>query len=170
MLLGYAFTILNYLLYCVSRFCKKKYQMLTLDLLAKVAFIAGLIFMGSLSGAYSIVANFFWLIFANIKERRGRNWPGVYGAFQLILVGILIFQFEGISSILIFCSSTLALLSVWWLSPQKMRLVGILVNVITLAYQLSIGNWAGLCELIVMASTLASYPKYRRVGEASAQA
>lgn len=82
MLLGYAFTILNYLLYCVSRFCKKKYQMLTLDLLAKVAFIAGLIFMGSLSGAYSIVANFFWLIFANIKVRRGRNWPGVYGGFS----------------------------------------------------------------------------------------
>ena len=35
MILGYTFTALNYLLYCVSRFCEKKYQMLTLDLLAK---------------------------------------------------------------------------------------------------------------------------------------
>lgn len=66
MLLGYAFTALNYLLYCVSRFCKKKYQMLTLDLLAKVAFVIGLFFMGSLSGVFSMLVTFFYLIAANI--------------------------------------------------------------------------------------------------------
>lgn len=161
MLLGYGFTALNYLLYCISRFCKKKYQMLTLDLLAKVAFVTGLVFMGSLSGAYSMLANFFWLIFANIKERKEAAWPAVYVFFQVVLVGILILQFEGISSILVFASSTITLFSVWWLPPQKMRISGVVVNVITLMYQLSIRNWAGLCELAVIASTLVSYIKYR---------
>lgn len=161
MILGYTFTALNYLLYCVSRFCKKKYQMLTLDLLAKIAFVLGLMFMGSLSGAYSMLANFFWLIFANIKERKGKRWPVIYAIFEILLVCILIFQFEGISSILVFTSSTLTLFSVWWLPPQKMRLTGIIVNVITLMYQLSIRNWAGLCELAVITSTLLSYFKYK---------
>lgn len=135
--------------------------MLTVDLLAKIAFVTGLVFMGSLSGAYSILANFFWLIFANIKERKEKKWPLVYAFFQILLVAILLFQFEGISSVLIFISSTITLVSTWWLSPQKMRMTGILVNIITLAYQLSIKNWAGLCELAVIASTLISYIKYR---------
>lgn len=161
MVLGYGFTILNYLLYCVSRFCKKKYQMLTCDLLAKIAFVLGLYFMGSLSGAYSIFANFFWLIFANVKERKEKSWPIVYAFFQVVLIYIMISNFEGISSVLIFVSSTITLLSTWWLEPQQMRITGIAVNIITLMYQLSIKNYAGLCELVVIASTLVSYVKYR---------
>lgn len=161
MIWGYAFTALNYLLYCVSRFCKKKYQMLMVDLFAKIAFVTGLVFMGSLSGAYSILANFFWLIFANVKERKGKRWPLAYLFFQILLVCIMVFQYEGISSVLVFISSTITLVSTWWLSPQQMRMTGIPVNIITLAYQLSIKNWAGLCELAVIASTLISYAKYR---------
>ncbi len=160
-ILGYSFTALNYLLYCVSRFCKKKYQMLTLDLMAKIAFVIGLVFMGSLSGAYSMMANFFWLIFANIKERKEKRWLAIYIIFEILLICILLFQFEGISSVLVFTSSSLTLFSVWWLPPQKMRITGIVVNIITLMYQLSIQNWAGLFELAVITSTLLSYVKYR---------
>lgn len=78
MIMGYIFTVLNYLLYCISRFCKKKYQMLALDLLAKIAFIIGLFFMGSFSGVFSMLVNFCYLIAANIKERKKRRWPALY--------------------------------------------------------------------------------------------
>ena len=53
--LGYHFTVLNYFLYSVSRFFKEKYQMRACDLLAKIAFVFGLLFMGSLSGAFSMM-------------------------------------------------------------------------------------------------------------------
>lgn len=162
MLLGYAFTALNYLLYCISRFCKKKYQMLTFDLLAKIAFIIGLFFMGSLSGVFSMLVTFFYLIAANIKERRNCRWTLAYVFFQLLLIYIMLMSFAGISSILIFISTSIALLSVWWLPPQKMRIAGSIGNIITLMYQLSIQNWAGLCELAVIASNFTSYLKYRR--------
>lgn len=75
--LGYSFTLLNYIFYSISRFCDKKYKMLTLDLLAKVSTIVALFFMGSLSGAYSMFVSFVILIAANIKERKQGKWPMV---------------------------------------------------------------------------------------------
>lgn len=162
MVLGYIFTVLNYLLYCVSRFCKKKYQMLALDLLAKIAFIIGLFFMGSFSGVFSMMVNFCYLIAANIRERTHRKWTWLYLIFQAALVFIMIQNFAGISSLLIFISTSIALLSVWWLPPQQMRLAGSIGNIITLLYQLSIQNWAGLCELLVITSNITSYLKYRK--------
>lgn len=59
--LGYSFTLLNYIFYSISRFCDKKYKMLTLDLLAKVSTIVALVI----------------LIAANIKEREQGKWSMV---------------------------------------------------------------------------------------------
>ena len=166
MVWGYSFTALNYLLHCISRFCKKKYQMLIFDLAAKIAFILGLYFMGSMGGALSIVVNFFYLIFGTIKERRGCKWPALYTIFQLLLLLVLIKTFVGLSSILVFMSTSITLFSIWWMPPQKMRVLGIVTNVITLVYQLSIQNWAGLCELAVITSNTVSYVKYRKSAKA----
>ena len=162
MVLGYSFTALNYLLHCISRFCKKKYQMLIFDLAAKIAFILGLYFMGSMGGALSIVVNFFYLILGTIKETKGYKWPALYAFFQLLLLLVLIKTFVGISSILVFMSTSITLFAIWWMPPQKMRVLGIVTNVITLVYQLSIQNWAGLCELAVITSNTVSYVKYRK--------
>lgn len=164
-LLGYFFTVLNYAFYCASRFLRKKHNMLTLDLLAKISSVIGLAFLGSLGGAYSMVVNFGYLISANIKERQGKRWPGLYILFQGLLLWVMVHNFVGISSVLVFCSTSIALFAVWWLPPQKMRLAGLTANCFTLAYHLSLQNWAGLCEFAVIASNLTSYLKYRRSAE-----
>lgn len=160
--LGYLFTVLNYAFYCISRFCRKKNQMLLLDLLSKISFVIGMVFMGSLSGAYSMLVNFTYLIFANIKERKQYKWPALYIIFQLLLICTMINSFAGISSILICISTSISLLSVWWLSPQKMRLAGLAANVSTLLYHFSLRNWAGLCEILVIGSNIVSYVKYKK--------
>ena len=162
LILGYLFTVLNYGFYCASRFCKKKEQMLLLDLMSKLAFVVGLVFMGSLSGAYSMIVNFVYIIFANIKERKQYKWPVLFWLFQLLLVAVLLISFDGISSILVFATVSVNLVAVWWLPPQKMRAVGLVCNVFTLLYHVSLQNWAGACELIVAASNLVSLLKYRR--------
>lgn len=164
-LLGYLFTVLNYGFYCASRFLGKKQKMLTLDLLAKISSVIGLAFLGSLSGAYSMVVNVGYLISANIKERKHYRRPGLYVLFQLALLWVMIRSYSGLPSILVFCSTSIALFAVWWLPPQKMRLAGLTANCFTLAYHLSLQNWAGLCEFAVIASNLTSYLKYRRAGE-----
>ena len=159
---GYFFTILNYIFYCISRFCRKKYQMLTLDLLAKIAFILGLYFLGSMSGVYSMAVTFFYLICANIKERLNRRWMGLYIFNEVLLVYVMIHSFAGLSSVFIFVSTSIALLAVWWLPPQQMRIAGLVGNIMTLLYNLSIRNWAGLFELAVIFSNFSSFLKYMR--------
>lgn len=161
LVLGYIFTVFNYVFYCISRFCRKKYQMLTLDLLAKLSTFIALFFLNSLSGAYSMLVSFVILIAANIKERKNGRWLPMYAAFQLSLVIIMIWKFAGISSILVFVTSTISLLSIWWLNPQKMRVAGMATSVSSLLYQISIQNWAGLLEIIVICSNVLSFSKYK---------
>ena len=135
--------------------------MLTLDLLAKLSTFIALFFLNSLSGAYSMLVSFVILIAANIKERKNGRWLPMYAAFQLSLVIIMIWKFAGISSILVFVTSTISLLSIWWLNPQKMRVAGMATSVSSLLYQISIQNWAGLLEIIVICSNVLSFSKYK---------
>lgn len=162
LMLGYLFTIFNYVFYCISRFCNKKYQMLTLDLLAKFSTFVALYFLNALSGAYSMLASFVILIVANIKIRRNERWLPGYVLFQILLVAIMIWKFAGISSILVFLTSTISLISIWWLSPQKMRIAGMATSISSLLYQLSIRNWAGLLEIVVICSNTLSFLKYKK--------
>ena len=161
---GYLFTVLNYVFYCLSRFCRKKQAMLAFDLLAKCSVCTALFFLGSLGGSYSMMVSFFVLIAANIKERRGAKWPALYALFEALLVGILIREFAGISSVLVFLTSSLSLLSIWWFPPQKMRIASLVTSSMSLLYMLSIRNWAGLLEILVLGSNALSYLKYRNNG------
>ena len=160
--LGYLFTAINYVCYCGSRFAKKKYQMLMLDVVAKIFTIMGLYFMGSMSGAYSFCVGLVLLIVALYKEKTGKRWTLGYILFQSIYLLILIFTFAGVSSVLVFISSTITLICIWWLSPQNMRLLGLSCSVVYTTYQVTIRNWAGLLELAVMFSNIVSYLVYRR--------
>lgn len=162
LLIGYIFTLFNYIFYCISRFCRKKYQMLTLDLLAKLSTFVALFFLNSLSGAYSMLVSFTILIAANIKERKERIWAPVYVFFEALLIFIMIWKFAGISSILVFLTSSISLLSIWWLKPQKMRIAGMATSITSLFYQISIKNWAGLLEIVVICSNILSFAKYKR--------
>lgn len=159
--LGYLFTVINYVFYCISRFAEKKTTILFLDLIAKIFTILGLYCLGSLSGAISFIITFFLLIVANIKEQKNKKWLLGFIIFQTLYILTVIYQYDGLPSILIFGTSSVNLLCVWWLSPQNMRVVGGFNSIFYLAYQISIKNWAGLIEILVILSNALSYLKYR---------
>lgn len=161
-LLGYFFTALNYLIYCISRFASSKKTMLFLDLLSKIFMAIGLYFLNSLSGAYMTIVIFFMLIVANIKEQLNKKWLCWYVFFQSLYFVILFFTYDGFSSILITTTVSTALFSVWWLKPQQMRLVSFLNGFTYLTYQISIKNWAGLLEILLILSNFFSFLKYRK--------
>jgi hypothetical protein len=102
------------------------------------------------------------LIVANIKEKLNKKWLFGYLLFQLLYLIVLFYTYEGISSVLVVLSSSITLLCIWWLPPQQMRFIGGLNCFIFLAYQISIKNWAGLLEILVIISNLFSYLKYRK--------
>ena len=161
--LGYFFTFINYVCYCISRFVKTKQMMLFLDLIAKIFTIAGLYCLGSLSGAYLFCITFFLLIVANIKEKQKKRWVIGYWIFQGLYIFILGSAFEGISSVLVFTTSSITLYCIWWLPPQKMRIIGGWNSILYLLYQISIKNWAGLIEIAVIYSNFAAYLKYKKI-------
>ena len=161
-ILGYLFTVLNYVCYCLSRFMKQKSAILALDLVAKIFTALGLYCLSSLSGAYIYMIAFAMLIIANIKERIHKEWLWGYILFQSLYFIILYITYVGISSILVVLTASIKLFSVWFLSPQKMRFLGGINSLTFLAYQISIKNWAGLLEIFSLLSNVFSFIKYKK--------
>ena len=139
-----------------------KEKILFMDLIAKIFTVAGLYCLGSLTGAYNMSMIFLMNIVCYVKERKNRKLPVLYFIFEMVFVAILIYTYDGLSSILVFTCSSLTLFANWWLSPQYMRITAVWGCVIYLAYQISIKNWAGLLEIGAFASNLISYLKYRK--------
>ncbi len=164
LLVAYGFTILNYIFYCSSRFCKEKKNMLLFDILAKISTIISLLLLSSITGAIVMCVSLIMLLVARYKEQKGMN-KYLTIILYLLFIGIyvtnLILTYKGLSSILVTTTALLTLTSVWFLKPQNMRKMGILVSTIYLFYQISIKNWAGLLEAFVIVSNIASLIKYK---------
>ena len=158
---GYFFTIINYVGFCASRFMKTKQQMLLLDLVAKIFTILGLYCLGSMTGVWSFVLMFVWLIVANIKEKYGKKWWLGFILFQILYFVILFYTYVDISSVLVFLSASIYLYCTWWLPPQQIRVIGGFNSFLYLAYQICIKNWAGLIEIFVIISNFAAFFKNR---------
>ena len=164
LLLGYVLFILNYICYCSSRYCKEKKYMLTLELVAKILTIISMYCFGSLSGAYIFIVGFVNIIVRTILEYKELDLKFLFFVFEFLYIVITVITLAGVSSILVFTSSSISLFSLWFLPPQKMRVVGIYNSFIHLFYQLSIKNYAGFLECFVILSNLTSYLKYKRSG------
>ena len=163
--LGYLFTFLNYVCYCLSRFMKHKSMMLLLDLISKILTAIGMYFLNSLSGAYIFIAVFFMLIVANIKEYLNKKWLFGYLFFQSIYLAILYYTYVDASSVLVVMTVSITLFCIWWLRPQQMRVIGGINGFTFLAYQISIKNRAGLLEIFVIISNFISYLKYKKLNK-----
>lgn len=164
-ILGYVFTTLNYICFIISRFLEKKKWIVTLDVFAKIFTIAGLYCLNSLAGSYSMVVALVFLIVLNVKERKypDRKWILVWAIFELALIAILILNFDGLASVLVFITSSITFFHTWFLPPQWMRLIGGYNCILFLCYQLIIKNWAGLLEILVMVSNFIAYYKYKKL-------
>lgn len=165
-ILGYVFTVINYVCYCISRFAKEKKTILLLDVVAKIFTIMGLYCLGSLTGSYNMILMLILLLVANYKERNTEKFGIIatvtgYIVFQVIYLVICYYTFCGLSSLLVTISSSVTLLCIWWLSPQKMRVVGGFNSFVYLSYQISIRNWAGLIEIFVIISNFVAFWKYK---------
>ena len=161
-ILGYLFTALNYICYCLGRFMKKKTSILAMSLLAKIFLSFGLYCIGSLSGAYIHAIALGMLIIVNLKENLQKRWILGYIFFQVLYLFVLYNTFIGISSILVTITATITLYSNWFLPPQKMRLSATLNSMLCMLYHITIKNWAGLLEIFALFSNVTAYIKYRK--------
>jgi hypothetical protein len=162
-IIGYALTIITYIIYCSSRFMKNKTTMLLMDMSTKMINVVALYCLSSLTGSVNMFIAILVLIAASIKEKTNKKLAGLYTIFQIAYIISLVITFNGASSILMFTASSLCLLGNWWLSPQGIRKTGIAANICYLTYQILIKNYAGLLELITLACNISSLVKYRKL-------
>ena len=164
--LAYSLTAVNYLLYCLSRYMKQKKHMLLLDIIAKIVTTISFLLLDSKTGMFNMLLAAVLLIFNYFYETKEcitkKHNTIVFIIAVLIYCGILIVTYEGITSILVFITSVISLMSNQFLSPQKMRVTGVFNSIIYLSYQILLKNWAGLLEVLVIISNSTAWVKYRK--------
>lgn len=159
-IMGTLSTLSVCLIYCVSRFQKSKKAILTLDLIAKILTIMMFFFFSAKTGIFSEMIGLSVLIIANIRVREGKKCKQLYYIYMLIYTGVLILTFDGLSSLLCTAVAMISVTSNWWFDPQKMRIADIIICALMFVLDMSIGNYAGFTELIIMTCNIVSFKKY----------
>ena len=162
---GYLFSTLNYILYCIGRFTKKKSAIMLYCLFALVmAGISNYCF-GSLTGSLTLFVQIPIVFLSYCKEKKPmqkRTMIFVYSLAVLATTIILATTFKGLSSILIYVAANLSIYSYWWMSEQQLRVTGVFIGVLFFLYCMSIRNYMGFMELLVILSNIVSYAVYQR--------
>lgn len=165
MILGYIFSIINYLFYATGRFMKNKPAILFFCVLSLTTAAISCFFFNSMSGFYSLMILVFFNIIAYFKAKKEFNKVLTYAIYiftQILITLMSIYTFKGISSIFCYISTTIAVVSVWWFNEQKMRIAGIFVCLFSFLYNLTIHNYIGILELAIIASNIISYCVYNK--------
>jgi hypothetical protein len=145
---------------------KKKEHMLLFDMIAKIVTTISFLLLNSKTGMFNMILAFVLILYNYVKEKKETTSKTqniiVFSIATSIYVVILFLTYSNISSILIFTTSIISLISNQFLEPQKMRMTGIFNSILYLIYQLTLKNWAGLLEIIVIISNLTSWLKYKK--------
>lgn len=160
--LGYGLTILAIVVYAAGLQLKEKWQIIVSQILARIFTVSSLLCFDSATGVWTSVIGFGVLTISYLREKYKKGFIPFYFIFESIYIYILINTFNGISSILVFVSSSLSLMALFWLREQPLRIVGLIKSCIYIVYNLSIKNWAGITELIIIYSYISSYVKYKK--------
>ena len=80
----------------------------------------------------------------------------------ILVTLILAYTYDGVSSILVYLGTSLAIYSYWWMNEQQMRVTGVFIGLLFFAYCMSIHNYLGILELFVIGTNIISYLIYRK--------
>lgn len=164
--LGYTFSLLSGLIYCIGRFKKEKKNILLFDLMSKLLMSVSLFLFGSLTGSINFIINFIFLLVFNLLIRKKKfNMKDSVITFTVFFIAYIvscILTYNGYVSALVCLASSLSLFANSFLREQKMRLMSAFTSVFYLTYYISIGNYAGALEIVPLLSNVISYMKYKK--------
>ena len=165
MVLGYAFALINYTFYGLGRFMKKKSAILVFSILSLLAAAISCYFFNSLSGYYLLLTQIIVTTIAYIKEKKYFTKFLTYAIYilaQLFITAAIMYTFKGLSSILCYISVSIAIFSIWWLNEQQMRIAGIFICLFSFLYNMTICNYLGVLELVIILTNVISYCIYKK--------
>lgn len=162
-IIGQFLTFISYGIFWISRFLKKKKDILLLDNISRIFAIIAFVFLGTYDGIkntlYVILRNFLGQV-TNTKNKKSRI--AIFTLMLIILILIYSINFNGISTICVAICGILNLYGVLMCNEQGIRIFGMLGSVFYMAFMIYTNNIVGsVCELICLFVMLASYIKYR---------
>ena len=163
-LLGQVLTLISYLIFWISRFFKKKKDILLFDNISRFVAILAFIFLKTYDG----IKNTFYVILRNIVgqivNKKSKNSKTISFFIMLILLIVMYtFNFQGISTICIAICGILNLYGIIMCNEQGIRIFGMIGSLFYTGFMIFTGNIAGtICEVICFFVMLTSYIKYRK--------
>lgn len=163
-IIGETLTLASFIVYWISRFLKKKNNILFIDIISRIIAILGFYFLHTYDGiknaVYAIVRNIFGQL-TNDKSKKIRTIT--FLILLIILILIYSFNFNGIGTICVAICGIFNLYGTIMSNEQGIRLYGILGSLFYLAFLFFSQNITGtICETIGIIVKLASYLKYKK--------
>ena len=160
---GQVLTFVSYFVFWISRFCKKKNDILLYDNISRVITIMAFLFLKTYDGIkntiYVVFRNFAGQI-TNSKSKKIKILVLIIMTILLILMNLL--NFQGISTICIAICGFLNLYGTIMCNEQGIRIFGMLGSLFYIGFMIFTGNITGtICESICFFVMIASYIKYR---------
>lgn len=161
---GQILTLISYLIFWFSRFCKKKNDILLFDNISRCIAILSFIFLQTYDG----IKNTIYVIFRNFFGQLTNKKSKTIKVFTLIMLLILLvlmytFNYQGISTICIAICGILNLYGIIMCNEQGIRIAGMLGSLFYSGFMFFTGNITGtICEIICFFVMLISYIKYKK--------
>lgn len=162
-IVGQFLTFISYGIFWISRFFRKKKDILLLDNISRIFAIISFAFLGTYDGIkntiYVILRNFLGQV-TNTKNKMNRI--SIFILMLIILVLIYSINFNGISTICVAICGILNLYGVLMCNEQGIRIFGMLGSAFYMAFMIYTNNIVGsICELICFFVMMVSYIKYK---------
>lgn len=162
-IVGQFLTFISYGIFWISRFFRKKKDILLLDNISRIFAIISFAFLGTYDGIkntiYVILRNFLGQV-TNTKNKMNRI--SIFILMLIILVLIYSINFNGISTICVAICGILNLYGVLMCNEQGIRIFGMLGSAFYMAFMIYTNNIVGsICESICFFVMIVSYIKYK---------
>lgn len=162
-IIGQILTLISYLVFWVSRFFKKKKEILIGDNISRVFAIVAFLFLGTYDG----IKNTLYVILRNILgdavDKKNKKYKIIIFLIMLfILIIMYSFNFNGISTICVAICGIFNLYGTIMSNEQGIRRFGMIGSIFYASFLFFTLNYIGtICEVICFIVMLISYLKYR---------
>lgn len=162
-IIGQILTLISYLIFWISRFFKKKKEILIGDNISRVFAIVAFLFLGTFDGIKNTLYVILRNILGDIVDKKNKKYKILTFLIMLCILLIMYsFNYNGISTICVAICGIFNLYGTIMCNEQGIRFLGMIGSFFYMLFLFLTLNYVGtICEIICFIVMLISFFKYR---------
>ena len=162
-IIGYTLTILGYVSYWISRFLRKKSNMMIWNSISSGFFMFSHFMFHSFNGVVSSLLVVCRGFAVNYKEKKQSRCIMLFVLFIIAFTSSAILFWQGWASVCLTICMYLNLIINWFGNAQRVRFLTCIASIFYMVFLFCIGNYVGIfLEGTVIATNLGGYIKYKK--------